>query len=512
MKRATNYLRVLWVALSILFISCESEGLYVKESTGKKSSIKIRHLKNNEAKKAAGLLKRIPNLNFGDNTMKADMPLAIDYNDILEVVDSSGIKNYSYKIINHPEDNFKTFHNLVLRDEENQLKVSVMKYEMTDLFAEEYYAKVKAFQQFEGYVSTESLATASDPCEEISIGHPASGGGSGGSGNSGNNPGSPGYSGGVGGGCMTLSFECSCGRSYHSWDDYAGSICGNGSNPGYSLTIVINTSAFCRGASNPCGPKGSIGVVPPDIDCKTSKEDLKLVFPNTPDDILEEIANNINEYGKDFGIDTKEKLQHFLSQAGHESTSPVTGIEFGSFTENLNYRVSKLGTPNYWEKYFNPIDDPTADPLKANPNDYISSTSTIFVNHELFANYVYDDAYREEKYKLGNVYPGDGYKFRGRGIFQLTGRKNYTDFNTFYNENYDASTDLLESPDLIASDMKIAVISALWYFKNKVLDEMETLDANTKCSSVTLLVNGGTRGLVHRNSLFSASKDHINCL
>ena len=55
--------------------------------------------------------------------------------------------------------------------------------------------------------------------------------------------------------------------------------------------------------------------------------------------------------GFDFGIDTKEKLQHFLAQAGHESTN-YAGEEFVAFTENLNYRWEKLGAKDYWNKYF----------------------------------------------------------------------------------------------------------------------------------------------------------------
>ena len=280
----------------------------------------------------------------------------------------------------------------------------------------------------------------------------------------------------------------------------------------YSYTMTISYNYICRIGYNPCSPEGDIGVLEPDDPCKTSKEKLKLVFPNTPDDILEEIATNINEYGKDFGIDSKEKLQHFLSQAGHESTSATSGIEFGAFQENLNFRISKLGT-EIFKRYFNPVATPTLDPNKANPNDYASATNATFVDKEMFTNYVYNDAYRSEKGKLGNVNEGDGYKFIGRGIFQLTGRTNYTNFNTFYQENYDNAIDLLETPELVATDKKIAVISALWFFKNNVLDKLiAPIDSNTTCSSVTTLVNGGTNGLTHRTTLFTSSQTNIDCL
>ena len=250
-------------------------------------------------------------------------------------------------------------------------------------------------------------------------------------------------------------------------------------------------------------------------DCNTSKEDLKLVFPNTSEATLEEIADAINEHGKDFGIDTKEKLQHFLSQAGHESTN-YAGIEFGVFTENLNYRVNQLGTEGYWQKYFNPITNPTADPNKANPNDYIGNTNSsgiTYVNHESFANYVYNDEYRDDSHKLGNINSGDGYKYRGRGIIQLTGRTNYNSFNTFYQTNYDSSVNLLNNPDLVASNKEIAVISALWFFKNKVIDNITNgINEDTGVDKVTKLVNGGNKGIDHREELHTYATEHIDCL
>jgi putative chitinase len=249
--------------------------------------------------------------------------------------------------------------------------------------------------------------------------------------------------------------------------------------------------------------------------CNTSKEDLKLVFPNTSEATLEEIADAINEHGKDFGIDTKEKLQHFLSQAGHESTN-YGGIEFGVFTENLNYRVNQLGTEGYWQKYFNPITNPTADPNKANPNDYIGNTNSsgiTYVNHESFANYVYNDEYRDDSHKLGNINSGDGYKYRGRGIIQLTGRSNYNSFNTFYQTNYDSSVNLLNNPDLVASNKEIAVISALWFFKNKVIDNITNgINENTSVEKVTKRVNGKYKGLNHRKELHTNATEHIDCL
>ena len=243
--------------------------------------------------------------------------------------------------------------------------------------------------------------------------------------------------------------------------------------------------------------------------CETTKEDLKEVFPNTSSNILQGIADAINTHGKDFGIDSDEKLQHFISQAAHEATNPVNGIEFDTFEENLNFRWARLGTKDYWENHFNTIANPTADPNKENPNDYKRNRTSNYVNVTKFANYVYDDAYRKPRFRLGNTNIGDGYKYRGRGIFQLTGRTNYQQFNTFYRERYNSSLNFINNPDLLATDIEIAVISALWYYENKV--NSNSITSTTTVEKVTKKINGGKKGIEHRKQLFNKTKNHINC-
>jgi putative chitinase len=233
-----------------------------------------------------------------------------------------------------------------------------------------------------------------------------------------------------------------------------------------------------------------------DDDCNTSKEDLKKVFPSTSDSRLQEIADAINKYGQDFGIDTKEKLQHFLAQAGHESAN------FTVLEENLNYRWEKLGT-DYWEKYFNPINDPTKDPSKANPNDYKRNSSSAYVNIQKFADLVYGG-------RMGNNMTGDGYKYRGRGVIQLTGKHNYRNFNTYYQQNYNSNYDLINSPDLINSNIEIAVISALWYFKFNVMNTIN-ISSTTSVARVTRKINSRLWGQKHRQELFAKTIFNIVC-
>ncbi|GAB1857039.1 glycoside hydrolase family 19 protein [Flavobacteriaceae bacterium MHTCC 0001] len=225
---------------------------------------------------------------------------------------------------------------------------------------------------------------------------------------------------------------------------------------------------------------------------------MKKVFPNASDDNLKKIADAINKRAKDFGINTKEKLRHFLAQAGHESAN------FTKFEENLNYRWKDLGTKN-WKKYFNPIATPEKDTSKEDPNDYKKSeTSTSpFVDNEKFANHVYGG-------RMGNNKTGDGYKFRGRGIIQLTGKNNYQSFTNFYKDKYDKTKDFIKTPDLLASDLEIGIISALWYFKNRVMNKV-SIDNNTSVTTITKKVNGGTHGLKDREEIHTKAKKDIDC-
>jgi len=236
-------------------------------------------------------------------------------------------------------------------------------------------------------------------------------------------------------------------------------------------------------------------------DCDTSVEDLKQIFPNTSDSKLKAIADALNKYGAKLGINTKEKLQHFLAQAAVESHN------LNAFKEYTNYRPARA--MEVFKGKFNPIGSDNQDLTKKNLSDFYTSGNT-FLNAESFYNWVYADKNRSVKSRLGNIEVGDGWVFRGRGIIQLTGRENYTKFSDWYKQNINSNIDIENSPNLLETNIEIGTISGLYFFKTKVLDKM-AVNGNTDISRITLIVNSKQEGLKERKKYLIEAKNKINC-
>lgn len=190
--------------------------------------------------------------------------------------------------------------------------------------------------------------------------------------------------------------------------------------------------------------------------------DLNKLKGHIPDSVITQIP----EIQEKFNINTVLRLAHFLSQAGHESGG------FKVVTENLNYGAA--GLQSIFKKYFTPE---SAKEYERKP--------------EKIANIVYAN-----RMGNGNQASGEGYKFRGRGFIQLTGKDNYSAFDKIVPE------DILANPDLVATQYPL--LSAAWYWNsrniNAVADQGATDDVVTK---VTKLVNGGTIGLPDRIKHFT---------
>lgn len=179
---------------------------------------------------------------------------------------------------------------------------------------------------------------------------------------------------------------------------------------------------------------------------------------HVPDTVIAQIPGVMES----FGVNTPLRLAHFLAQCGHESGG------FRLTQENLNY--SAKGLMGIFKKYF---------PTQALADAYARKPEKI-------ANKVYGG-------RMGNGLEatGEGYKFRGRGYIQLTGKQNYTAFDLAVED------DILANPDLVSS--KHALASAAWFWKKNGLNLIaDTGSSSEVVTKITKRVNGGTIGLPDR--------------
>lgn len=179
-----------------------------------------------------------------------------------------------------------------------------------------------------------------------------------------------------------------------------------------------------------------------------------------PAKVLGELPKIMDRYE----LNTPLRLAHFLAQCAHESAG------FTRVTENLKYNPERL--------------------MQVFPRHFPTLLSTKAYAHkpEAIANKVYAG-------RIGNgtEKSGDGWKFRGRGYIQLTGKANYQDF-----ANYAKLLSILINPDLVATEYPLQ--SAAWFWVTRKLNEVaDTNDLNR----VTKIVNGGYHGLEDRRAWFN---------
>ena len=108
----------------------------------------------------------------------------------------------------------------------------------------------------------------------------------------------------------------------------------------------------------------------------------------------------------------------------------------------------------------------------------------------------------EGRESLGNIVPGDGVKYKGRGLIQLTGRENYQRFQDWLVLNYTEDIDVMTYPELLESP-ELAVMVAGWYWEMRNVNAMADRD---DVVSVTRKVNGGRNGLAQRVDFLNRAK------
>lgn len=187
---------------------------------------------------------------------------------------------------------------------------------------------------------------------------------------------------------------------------------------------------------------------------------LKEICPQTKASVLSKYVDPLNTVGEHFGLfDNPKRMAAFLAQIAHESGG------FNFTKEGLNY--SAQGLVKTFKKYF---------PTLASAQPYARNPAKI-------ANRVYAN-------RMGNgpESSGDGYKFCGRGLIQLTGRNNYTKFATAIGKTLDQTVAYLETPEG-------AVASAAWFWD---VNKLSIYADKGDFVGLTRRINGGTIGLADR--------------
>lgn len=185
---------------------------------------------------------------------------------------------------------------------------------------------------------------------------------------------------------------------------------------------------------------------------------FKKIFPKA----LEGLFHFISEQLPKAGCKTKAQQAMFLAQCGHET------LGFSSFSENLNYSAERLVA--VFPKYFN------KDNAKAYERNKIKIANRVYAN----------------RMGNGDEKSGDGWKYRGRGIIQITGRDNYRLFAYATN-----NLAVIENPDLVLSSLDFIVSTGIWFWNNRNLDKYSSVE------TVTRLINGGLNGIEERRSLYN---------
>jgi putative chitinase len=203
---------------------------------------------------------------------------------------------------------------------------------------------------------------------------------------------------------------------------------------------------------------------------KLTEDQLAAMIPTNKE--VGEWCAELNKALPKYDIDTPKRIAGFVSQCAHESR------DFTATEENLNYSQGAL--ERVFGRYFGAG--------KRNAAEYAR-------NPEKIANYVYMDEFRSKRGALGNVKAGDGWRFRGGGLKQLTGRNNYEGFAKDYGMTAEEAADWVRTKEG-------ALASALWFWsKNNLNAIADTGDV----VALTKRINGGDIGLADRQQRYGVA-------
>jgi putative chitinase len=199
---------------------------------------------------------------------------------------------------------------------------------------------------------------------------------------------------------------------------------------------------------------------------RVTQSQLEAIMTTTAE--VTQYCDAVNACLQRYEINTALRAAHFLAQVAHESGG------FRYIEENLNYSAEAL--KSVFGKYFQ--DDALA-------SDYARQPQKI-------ANRVYAD-----RMGNGSEVSGDGWRYRGRGLIQLTGKSNYTQYAD------SRQVDVVQTPDLVATDPILATDVAGWYWESR---ELNRYADNDDIRTITKRINGGYNGLEDRQGYLNRAK------
>ena len=195
-------------------------------------------------------------------------------------------------------------------------------------------------------------------------------------------------------------------------------------------------------------------------------EQLKQIVPTLQDSKCREYLLCLLQIMNEFSINTPLRVAAFIAQTAHESSGYTT------FIENLNYSAQRL--------------------LQVFPHKF---TQAIAINYDRqsqkIANYIYAN-----KIGNGDEASDDGWRYKGRGVIQVTGRSNYKACGT------ELGLDLIAFPELLEQPLN-AFRSAGWYWKSR---NCNALADSTDFIELTRAINGGLNGLDDRKAYYGRAK------
>ena len=234
-----------------------------------------------------------------------------------------------------------------------------------------------------------------------------------------------------------------------------------------------------EGAPEPV-PRPGLGPQPPPVQrpgILLTAETFKRFAPRAKPELVAVFADKGNEVLARFAINANaSRMCHFLAQVSHECAG------FSVAEENLNYSAARMVQVFGPGKHSARITEAEAGRLAG--------------NKAAFAERIYGLGNPTMARRLGNTEPGDGYRYRGRGFMQITGRANYRDMGR------KIGVDLEANPDLAAQPL-YALMTAAAFWDNRDLNSYA--DRND-LEGITKRINGGLNGLEHRKSNFAAAK------